>query len=127
MKTPFEDLGGEEVARRVAKAFYDHMDASEPSLAKLHRLDDEGRVHPEARERFALFFIGWLGGPQTYSDRYGHPRLRLRHGHVRIDEAMRDAWLRAMTKALDEVGVSGDIRVFLETKLADVAEFLRNV
>jgi hemoglobin len=124
--TPFEQLGGEAVVRRIAEAFYRHMDESEPALAKLHRLDDAGKVHPEARERFALFFVGWLGGPQTYMERHGHPRLRMRHGAVPIDEAMRDAWIRAMVKALDECQIDGDSRVFLEQKLREVANFLRN-
>ncbi|MCC6808582.1 MAG: group II truncated hemoglobin [Deltaproteobacteria bacterium] len=126
MQTPFEQLGGEETVRRIAGAFYRLMDETEPELARLHRLDEQGHVHPEARERFALFFIGWLGGPQTYMERHGHPRLRMRHANVPVSEAMRDAWLRAMQRALDEVRITGDIRRFLDEKLADVAEFLRN-
>ena len=126
MTTPFEQLGGEKTVRRIASAFYRLMDETEPELARLHRLDEQGRVHPEARERFALFFIGWLGGPQTYMERHGHPRLRMRHANVPVSEAMRDAWLRAMQRALDEVRITGDIRRFLDEKLADVAEFLRN-
>jgi hemoglobin len=126
MKTPFEELGGEEVARAIAAAFYRQMDDTQPALAKVHRLDEAGKVHPEARERVALFFIGWLGGPTTYMDRYGHPRLRMRHAHVRIDEAMRDAWLAAMQLALNEVGVTGNIRAYLDARFADVADFLRN-
>lgn len=124
--TPFEQLGGEVVARRIAAAFYRFMDETEPALAKLHRLDEQGRVHPEARERFALFFIGWLGGPQTYMERHGHPRLRMRHAAVRIDEEMQIAWLRAMAKALDACEITGEIRAFLDTRFADVAAFLRN-
>jgi hemoglobin len=122
--TPFAQIGSETVVRRIVTAFYDHMDCAEPALARLHRLDADGRVHPEARERFALFLIGWLGGPQTYVERYGHPRLRMRHAHVQIDRAARDAWMRCMIFALDEVGVSGDVRAFVETKLAAVAEML---
>lgn len=125
-QTPFELLGGEAVVRRIAAAFYDHMDADEPALARLHRLDDAGRVHPETRERFALFLIGWLGGPQTYMEQHGHPRLRMRHAHVPIDRAMRNAWMRAMVSALDDAGVNGEVRQALENKFAEVAEFLRN-
>jgi hemoglobin len=127
MQTPFDMLGGEDVVRQIAAAFYRIMDETEPALARLHRLDDDGLVHPESRERFALFFIGWLGGPRTYEERHGHPRLRMRHASVPIDDAMRAAWLRAMQKALDEVGIGGDVRAFLNAKLADVAAFLRNV
>ncbi|MDO9015747.1 MAG: cyanoglobin [Deltaproteobacteria bacterium] len=124
--TPYEALGGEAKVREVAARFYDAMDAHEPALAALHRLDDAGRVHPEAREKFALFFIGWLGGPQTYMERHGHPRLRMRHAGVEVTAAMRDAWMRAMKRALDESGVTGDVRDFVEAKLGDVATMLRN-
>ncbi|MBL8600436.1 MAG: cyanoglobin [Myxococcales bacterium] len=124
--TPYEQLGGEAVVLDVTRRFYDAMDRDEPALARLHRLDEAGRVHPEARERFGLFLIGWLGGPQTYMARHGHPRLRMRHAGVTVDPAMRDAWLRAMKTALDGAGVSGDVRTFLDEKLADLANFLRN-
>lgn len=122
----YELLGGSDAVRRLAARFYEVMDADEPALAKLHRLDDQGRVHPDSRERFAMFFIGWLGGPQDYMAQHGHPRLRMRHGNVPIDIAMRDAWMRAMTKAMDDCGVSGPVRRMLDTQLADLANFLRN-
>jgi hemoglobin len=124
--TPYEALGGEAKVREVAARFYDAMDAREPALAALHRLDDAGKVHPEAREKFALFFIGWLGGPQTYMERHGHPRLRMRHAGVEVSPAMRDAWMRAMKRALDESAVTGEVRDFVEAKLGDVATMLRN-
>jgi hemoglobin len=124
--TPFELLGGEARVRAIAEIFYDVMEREEPALARLHPLDAEGRIVREARERFALFFVGWLGGPQTYVERHGHPRLRMRHGHVPVDTAMRDAWMRAMIRAFDAEGVEGPVRAFLETRLADLADFLRN-
>ena len=70
--------------------------------------------------------IGWLGGPQTYIEQHGHPRLRMRHARVAIDVGLRDAWLRSMTRALDARGVQGDTRRFLEARFAEVADFLRN-
>ncbi|MFN7696575.1 MAG: group II truncated hemoglobin [Deltaproteobacteria bacterium] len=127
MQSPFVLLGGAERARAIAATFYDIMDRDEPRLAKLHTLDDEGRVHPSAREKFALFFVGWLGGPQDYVARHGHPRLRMRHMHVPIDMEMRDAWLRAMSRALDEHGVEGTLRSFLDAKLRDLADHMRNI
>lgn len=125
-QSPYEMLGGEDRVREIARRFYDAMEAQEPALTRLHKLTPEGRIDPEVRERFALFLIGWLGGPQTYMERHGHPRLRMRHAQVAVDVAMRDAWLRAMKTALDGAGVTGDVRAFLDGKLADLADFLRN-
>jgi hemoglobin len=124
--TPFEQIGGAEVVRRLVERFYDAISDREPALARLHRCDSAGRVDRGSRDRFALFLIGWLGGPQDYVARHGHPRLRMRHGRVQVDVAMRDAWLRCMHAALDAEGVAGELRVFLDGRFAEVADFLRN-
>jgi hemoglobin len=125
-KTPFERLGGEAAVRDLCERFYDAMDRDEPALARLHELDEAGRVSRGSRDRFALFLVGWLGGPQDYIAQHGHPRLRMRHGRVPVDIAMRDAWMRAMTTALDEVGVEPELRGFLLGRMAEVADFMRN-
>ncbi len=127
MSTPFEMLGGADRVRALAERFYDVMGEREPALARLHELDADGRVSRRSRDRFALFLIGWLGGPQHYIEQHGHPRLRMRHGHLPVGIEMRDAWLRAMKAALDDEAVSGEIRTYLDTRFADVADFLRNV
>lgn len=124
--TPWQRLGGSEAVRALAQRFYDCMEAQEPALAALHELDAAGKVSAGSRERFALFLVGWLGGPQDYIRVHGHPRLRMRHARVPVDEAMRDAWLRAMQSALDAQGVVGPVREFLDARFADVADFLRN-
>jgi hemoglobin len=124
---PFHRLGGEAGVQALAEAFYDAMDASEPALARLHELDEQGRVSRGMRERFGLFLIGWLGGPQHYMEKHGHPRLRMRHGHVPVDVSQRDAWLRCMQKAMDARGVKGNVRRFLDNRFSEVADFLRNV
>ena len=123
---PFHRLGGEAGVQALAEAFYDAMDASEPALARLHELDEHGKVSRGMRERFGLFLIGWLGGPQHYMEKHGHPRLRMRHGHVPVDVAQRDAWLRCMQRAMDARGVKGNVRRFLDNRFAEVADFLRN-
>ena len=125
--SPFTRLGGEAGVMALAERFYDEMDAHEPALAHLHRLDEQGRVSRESRERFGLFLVGWLGGPQHYMQRHGHPRLRMRHFQVPVDRAMRDAWLRSMQRALDAFEVKGGLRRFLDERFAQVADFLRNV
>lgn len=124
--TPYDLLGGEPVVRRLVERFYAVMARDEPALALLHPCDEDGRVQRDNQDRFALFLIGWLGGPQDYMAAHGHPRLRMRHGRVAVDVAMRDAWLRAMTTALDEEGVAGPLRAFLDARFAEVADFLRN-
>jgi hemoglobin len=125
--TPYDLLGGRDAVVALAKAFYDAMEREEAELTGLHRRSESGGVHDEVRSRFTLFLIGWLGGPQEYIEQNGHPRLRMRHAHVPVDERMRDAWLRAMGRALDERGVTGDLRAFLERRFAEVADFMRNV
>lgn len=126
LESPFNLLGGEDLVRKLAARFYDHMDESEPELARIHETDEHGHVSPRTRERFTRFLIEWLGGPSLYSPTEGHPRLRMRHAKVGIDTQMRDAWLRCMQKAMDDVGVSGDVRLFLDSRFAEVADFLRN-
>ncbi len=125
-RTPYDLLGGEPVVRRIVDRFYAAMARDEPVLARLHPCDDDGRVDQANQDRFALFLIGWLGGPQDYVAAHGHPRLRMRHARVAVDVAMRDAWLRAMKTALDEEAVDGELRTFLDARFAEVADFMRN-
>ncbi|HTB76263.1 MAG TPA: group II truncated hemoglobin [Polyangiaceae bacterium] len=124
--SPFDRLGGEAGVRALVEHFYDAMTELEPALALLHPCDAGGRVTRTSRDRFALFFMGWLGGPQDYIAQHGHPRLRMRHASVPVDGAMASAWMRCMRTALDRSAVDGDVRAFLEEKLADLAQFLRN-
>ncbi|MFN0063979.1 MAG: group II truncated hemoglobin [Myxococcaceae bacterium] len=123
---PFDRLGGREAVFALVHAFYDAMESNEPALARLHALDENGRIPAVSRERFGLFLVGWLGGPQDYTEQHGHPRLRMRHAHVGIGVAERDAWLRCMSAAMDTRGVSGGVRQFLDIRFAEVADFLRN-
>lgn len=126
--TPFELLGGgAERVRAIGERFYDLMDEREPALAALHQQGEDGKVSRQARDRFILFFLGWLGGPQDYVAQHGHPRLRMRHASVRVDIAMRDAWLRCMNQAMDDQGVTGELRAFLEERLSALANHMRNV
>lgn len=125
--TPFDRVGGEARVRELAKRFYDHMDADEPALAKLHETDERGHVSQKARDRFTLFLVEWLGGPSLYSPVHGHPRLRMRHARVRVDVAMRDAWLRCMARAMDDLALGEEVRAFLAPRFAEVADFMRNV
>jgi hemoglobin len=124
--TPYDRLGGEAAVRAIVERFYDAMTELEPALAELHPCDDRGYVVRASRDRFALFFIGWLGGPQDYVAQHGHPRLRMRHALVPVDTTVARAWMRCMTHALDASGVDREVRDFLVAKLTEVAMFLRN-
>jgi hemoglobin len=120
-------VGGREVVERLAARFYEVMEREEPALAAVHRQAPEGGIDPVVKQRFALFLVGWLGGPQEYMERHGHPRLRMRHARVPVSADMRDAWLRCMTRAMDDCGVGGHVRTFLDQRFAEVANFLMNV
>lgn len=120
-------MGGEPAIATLVKRFYEHMAVHEPALAKLHRCDEAGRITAEAQDRFCLFLVGWLGGPQTYMATHGHPRLRMRHATVPIDSSMRDAWLRSMNAAIAEDQFSEEIVAHLQPAFAQMADFLRNV
>jgi len=125
--TPYDLVGGREAVLALANRFYDAMERDEPELTALHVCKAPGKVSDATRERFGLFLVGWLGGEQEYIEKHGHPRLRMRHHRVPITLAMRDAWLRAMSTAMDDSGVTGEIRAFLDERFAHVANFLRNV
>ena len=124
--TPFEQLGGAERVKALVETFYDVMSEEEPALAKLHPCDPDGVVARTPRDRFAMFLVGWLGGPEDYVLQHGHPRLRMRHGRVGVNIAMRDAWLRCMKTAMEKHAITGDVRTFLDARFAEVADFLRN-
>lgn len=122
-RTPYDALGGGERVRALVDAFYDRMD-SDPgakTIRALHPPDLSG-----SRDKLFMFLSGWLGGPPLYIERHGHPRLRMRHAPFPIGEAERDQWLACMAHALDTLDVTGDLRAFLDGRLAHVADFMRN-
>lgn len=125
--TPWHRLGGSEGVVALAEAFYDDMEIHEPALTAVHRQDAPGKVSRGSRERFGMFLVGWLGGPQDYQATHGHPRLRMRHARVEVGVELRDAWLRSMQRAMDARGITGPVRGFLNVRFAEVADFLRNV
>ena len=125
--TPWHRLGGNEAVIALVETFYDDMEVHEPALAAVHQMDPPGKVSRRSRDRFGLFLIGWLGGPQDYTEQHGHPRLRMRHGRVPVGVELRDAWLRSMGRAMDARSIAGPVRAYLSTRFAEVADFLRNV
>jgi len=93
-------VGGEETFTRLVSRFYAEVEA-DPLLRQVYPSRDLG----PAAEHLRLFLIQYWGGPGTYSERRGHPRLRMRHARFSIGEAERDAWLRHMRTALDEIAL----------------------
>jgi hemoglobin len=73
-----------------------------------------------------MFLTGWSGGPQLYLEKYGHPRLRMRHMPFPIGEVERDQWLWCMHKALDEMGLDAAVRDYLKSHFSDAANLLKN-
>jgi hemoglobin len=127
MNNPYQDLGGREAVLKLVERFYDIMEQTEPALAAVHEIDAQGKISRRNRDRFGLFLLGWLGGPDDYVRANGHPRLRMRHGRVPIDSALRDAWLRCMFAAMDERELPLPVRDFLRERFSEVADFLRNI
>jgi hemoglobin len=99
----YEAVGGEETFRRLVSKFYRRV-AGDPELRAVYPSRDLG----PAEEHLRLFLVQYWGGPGTYSERRGHPRLRMRHARFAIGEAERDAWLRHMRAAMDELALDAD-------------------
>jgi hemoglobin len=106
----FEAVGGEPTFRRLVHRFYQEV-AADPELRPVYPSRDLGPAEAHLR----LFLIQYWGGPATYNELRGHPRLRMRHAHFAIGEAERDAWLRHMRTALDELSLDQE----LDTQLWD--------
>jgi hemoglobin len=117
----FEAVGGEETFRRLVSAFYRGV-AADPPLRALYPEQDLGG----ATERLTLFLIQYWGGPTTYSRTRGHPRLRMRHAPFAITSAQRDAWLRHMRAALDEIALPAAYDKVMWEYLTSAADSLRN-
>jgi hemoglobin len=118
----FAAVGGEETFRRLVAAFYAGV-ADDPVLRPLYPEEDLG----PAAERLRLFLIQYWGGPTTYSQQRGHPRLRMRHAPFTVGTAQRDAWLRHMRAALDSLALPAAYDRALWDYLTTAAESMRNV
>ncbi|HEV7192130.1 MAG TPA: globin [Jatrophihabitantaceae bacterium] len=118
----FAAVGGEETFRRLVEAFYAGV-ADDPILRPLYPETDLG----PAAERLRLFLIQYWGGPTTYSDERGHPRLRMRHAPFAIGVAERDAWLEHMHRALLSLDLPAAYAQQLWQYLHTAADSMRNV
>ena len=119
----YEMLGSEEGLRSLVDRFYDMMDSS-PETAMIRSF------HPkslnQSREKLFMFLSGWSGGPQLYVERFGHPRLRMRHMPFPIGTIERDQWVWCMNKTLDESQLDPRVVEYLKIRFAEVADAMRN-
>ena len=123
-QTAFELIGGEAALKSLVERFYDLMDV-EPGYAALRAV--HGPSLERAREKTYLFLCGWMGGPQHYVERYGHPRLRMRHLPFKIGILERDQWLACMHQAMGDVGVEETLKQRLLESFFQTADWMRNV
>lgn len=121
--TPFEWIGGESKVRALVDRFYDLMDL-EPDYAALRA--SHGSTLSDARDKLFWFLCGWLGGPQHYQERFGHPRLRMRHMPFSIGIQERDQWLACMDQAMAEIGVDPLLHERLNQSFFQTADWMRN-
>jgi hemoglobin len=120
-KNFYEAVGGEPTFRKIVARFYQEV-AQDEVLRPLYPEEDLG----PAEERLRLFLMQYWGGPHTYSERRGHPRLRMRHAPFRVGPVQRDAWLRAMRVAVDEAGLPEPLENELWSYLEMAAHSLMN-
>ncbi|MCH1867209.1 globin [Nocardioides sp. CFH 31398] len=95
-RTFYDEIGGYDVLAGIVARFYEGV-ATDPVLRPMYPEED---LAP-AQERFTLFLVQYWGGPKTYSETRGHPRLRMRHAPFRVTPEARDAWLRNFRSAMD--------------------------
>ena len=117
----YERVGGEEFFTKLVRDFYSGV-ATDPILRPMYPEQD---LEPAIR-RLTLFLMQYWGGPGTYSEERGHPRLRMRHAPFSIDSEARDAWLKHMLAAVELQTMEQDLHDELVTYLVQVAHFLVN-
>ncbi|GII67162.1 hemoglobin-like protein HbO [Sphaerisporangium siamense] len=117
----YDAVGGSEAFERLVRRFYEGV-AEDPLLRPLYPEEDL----TGAEERLRLFLIQYWGGPSTYGERRGHPRLRMRHVPFVIGPAERDAWLRHMRDAVDSLELPEELSAKLWHYLEYAAQSLVN-
>ncbi|MEO9139573.1 MAG: globin [Jatrophihabitans sp.] len=120
--TFYAAVGGEATFRRLVEKFYEVV-ADDPVLRPLYPEEDLG----PAADRLRMFLVQYWGGPGTYSQQRGHPRLRMRHVHFAIGERERDAWLGHMRTALAAIDLAPAYEQVLWDYLSSAADSLRNL
>ena len=118
----YEAIGGAPVITRLVDRFYDHMEADEHA-AGIRAMHKDLKV---ARHRLTMFLTMWMGGPRTYIEERGHPRMRARHMPFPIGRAEAVAWLTCMKAALEEELDDVALQNQLLSAFAGIADHMRN-
>lgn len=118
-QTIYEALGSDQI-KLLTSNFYNEV-AKKPALRKLYPEDLKG-----AEERLFLFLVQVFGGPGTYSEQRGHPRLRMRHFKWAIDQNLRDLWLEAMFTSMDQLGMPPEVKEALLHYFTNTANHMVN-
>jgi len=122
-RTYYERIGGEATLRHLVQRFYQYMD----TLTETKPIRDmHAKNLKVSEEKLFMFLSGWMGGPSLYMEKFGHPRLRMRHLPFAIDASARDQWMLCMKNALDEIVEDESLRNELMHDLYGVADFMRN-
>lgn len=119
----YDMIGGDEVIQAISKDFYQYM-ATEPKVKPLRD------IHPDdlamSEQKLYEFLSGWLGGPQLFQQKYGHPALRARHMPFAVDEQMRDQWLECMKYSLTKNIERDDHLQAIFEAISQLADHMRN-
>lgn len=119
----YEALGGIDQIDVLVDRFYDLM-VLEPAFSELRAM------HPQdlsgSREKLKFFLTSWMGGPDIYSPKYGHPMLRARHLPFKIGLNERNQWLACMYQAMEECGIDTECAKQLEESFFNTADWMRN-
>ncbi|MEK8088500.1 group II truncated hemoglobin [Thermithiobacillus plumbiphilus] len=121
--TPYEKIGGEAGVEKLVNRFYDLMD-SLPEAREVRAI--HAKSLKGSRRKLILFLSGWLGGPDLYVEKYGHPRLRQRHFPFAIGVQERDQWLMCMDQSLLENVTDERLRQELSVAFARLGDHMRN-
>ncbi|MDH3354053.1 MAG: group II truncated hemoglobin [Chromatiales bacterium] len=116
-------IGGEAGVHDLVNRFYDLMD-SLPEATEIRAMHAKDLT--QTREKLFMFLSGWLGGPQLYVEKYGHPRLRQRHMPFKIGVLERDQWMLCIRQAMLDIGLDEDLHQQLGDAFYKTADFMRN-
>lgn len=120
----YEKIGGFEVIDKLVDDFYEIM--STDPVAQDCFATHSGRDIRESAEKLKFFLSGWTGGPQLYLEKYGHPRLRMRHFPFKIGPKEGDQWLYCMRKALLKSPIPPDVQESMLVAFGQVVHMLSN-